>query len=551
MEAAGVSRTDFLIAASFLWTWSWDVLTINFGVAGESRGGCWKIKVIFMNISIKKFQRLIMAHPVATFVVAGIIAGIIGAFTTLVTALGLIVAAAAVFAAVYSPTILLFAVALITPVEPFLLKFVPDEAYLPARFFSEGLIYLLAASAAVRIFRGRASLPRTSISVPFLAFVAIAVVSLLVNRVPLTVGLLGIRQMVRYVILFFAIVILAPRRESARRIVTLLLVVVFLESLLGIAQALFPAQLDALLIPSERKFFESVQLTAGTSETWEPGTRVFGTMGRYDQLGTFLAFFLALAAGLLWERAVAVRRIVSAAFFAAGGTALLLTQSRASWFGFAIALFVSGFLLKRDRRVIAAAGLVTALLLGALFYTGAQLRYLTEVPDAPLVSRFFEAFSPTRWRGEYDGLGRLYWAIITPTVVVPGSPIFGFGPGRFGAGAAAALHVTDVYDALKIPFGVWGTEGYIDNNWFAIWGEVGTVGLIAYAFMVGSLLRLAVRVFRNSPEPEVRGLALGYAGAVAAVIFQAFLGTYLEMRTLALYLWMFGAFLVVYEEQKA
>jgi O-antigen ligase len=239
--------------------------------------------------------------------------------------------------------------------------------------------------------------------------------------------------------------------------------------------------------------------------------------------------------------------MVAAAFFAAGGIALLLTQSRASWFGFAIALFVSGFLLKRDRRVIAAAGLIVALLLGTLLYTGVQLRYLTETPDAPLVARFFEAFSPARWRGEYEGLGRLYWAIITPTVVVPGSPIFGFGPGRFGAGAAAALHVTDVYDTLKIPFGVWGTEGYIDNNWFAIWGEVGTLGLLAYAFMVISLLRLAIRVFRTSEDPELRGLALGYAGAVVAVIFQAFLGTYLEMRTLALYLWMIGAFLTVHE----
>jgi len=369
---------------------------------------------------------------------------------------------------------------------------------------------------------------------------------MILNQVPLTVGLLGTRQMVRYVVLFFSILLLAPRRASARRIITLLFVVVFLESLLGIAQAVFPTQLDALLIPSERKFFESIQLTTGTSETWEPGTRVFGTLGRYDQLGTFLTFFLMLAAGLLWERAVPVRKMVSAAFFTAGGMALLLTQSRASWFGFAIALFVSGFLLKRDRRVLAAAAISVVLLFGAWIYTGVQLRYLTESPDAPIVSRFFEAFSPARWRGEYDGLGRLYWAIITPTVVVPASPIFGFGPGSFGGGAAAALHMTDVYDALKIPFGVWGTEGYIDNNWFAIWGEVGTVGLAAYAFMIISLLRLAIRVFRTSKDRELRGVALGYAGAVAAVIFQAFLGTYLEMRTLALYVWMVGAFLTVY-----
>ncbi|MEK7516183.1 MAG: O-antigen ligase family protein [Patescibacteria group bacterium] len=500
-----------------------------------------------MNTRIKKIQRYIANHPVVSFAVAAILAGALGAFAGPVVLGASVLSAALLTMAIISPSSLLFVLALATPLEPFLLKFVPDEAYVFARFFSEGIIYLLAAVAALRVLRGRARIPKTPTTVPFLAFLAVAALSMLVNQVPIGVGLLGIRQIVRYVILFFAIVTLSPSRAVAQRILAALFVVVGFESVLGIAQAIFPAHLDTLLLPSERRFFESVQLTAGTSETWEPGTRVFGTLGRYDQLGTFLAFFLALAAGLLWERAVPVRRMILAAFFAAGGIALLLTQSRASWFGFALALFVSGFFLKRDRRVLVAAMLTAAVLLGALFTTGVQPRYLAESPDASFVERFFEAFSPARWRGEYDGLGRLYWAIVTPTVVVPASPVFGFGPGRFGGGTAAALHVTDVYDALKIPFGVWGTEGHVDNNWFAIWGEVGTLGLLAYALMVISLLRLAVSVFRTSKDPKLRGVALGYAGAVSAVIFQGFLGTYLEMRTLALYVWLIGAFLTVHE----
>ena len=346
-----------------------------------------------MNLTQKHVRAFVAAHPVRLFLVAGAIAGVLGAFMSPSATIGLIIAAAAILAAVYSPTMLLFAVVLITPLEPFLLKFVPDEAYLPARFFSEGLIYLLAASAAVRIFRGRASLPRTPVSIPFLALIAISVVSLLVNRVPLAVGLLGLRQMTRFMILFFATVAIAPRRSEARQIIFVLLVVVFAESVLGIAQAIFPAQLDAFLLPSERRFFESVQLTTGTSETWEPGTRIFGTMGRYDQLGTFIVFVLMLAAGFCWERVTAFRGRIAVIFFAAGSVALLLTQSRASWFGFALAFFVSGFVLKRDRRVLALAAVSAALLALAWFFVGTQLRYLTETPDAPIVQRFFEAFS--------------------------------------------------------------------------------------------------------------------------------------------------------------
>jgi O-antigen ligase len=133
----------------------------------------------------------------------------------------------------------------------------------------------------------------------------------------------------------------------------------------------------------------------------------------------------------------------------------------------------------------------------------------------------------------------------TPLVVVRASPVLGHGPGQFGGGAVAALGNTRIYEKLNLPYGVYGTEGYIDNNWFSIWGETGTVGLFFFVWMFLALASISLRLWRRTDEPWLKGLALGFFGAVLAVAFQAFLATYLEVRTLAYYFWLFGGLMAV------
>lgn len=439
------------------------------------------------------------------------------------------------------PQTLILILAAYTPLEPFLLKFVPDDIYVYARYFSEGMIYLLLAVAIARQL-GRGRRPEvTPVGLPFIAFLVVALASLLVNDVNLAVGLLGLRQIIRFMLLYFAAVNLDLGQRFARRLTVVMFAVAVFEAVLGIVQAAAQGALDEFLIPSERKFFESIQLTSGTTQFWSPGTRIFATMGRYDQLGTFLCFFMLLAVGLyyLHRRHDAGRRYGT--IVAVAAPALLLTMSRASWFGFLLGLFIVGAVIMKDARIRLAYGGAVVLALAYLGWTGLTVRYLVDYPSETAVERLFESFSYESWRGEYYGLGRLYWMVQTPLVVVRSSPVLGVGPGQFGGGAAAALGNTTVYDRLNLPFGVYGTDGYIDNNWFSVWGETGTLGLFFYGWMVWALARIGWLAYRRGKDPYLRGLALGYVGAVVAVAFQAFLATYLEVRTLALYLWLFGA----------
>ncbi len=72
-----------------------------------------------------------------------------------------------------------------------------------------------------------------------------------------------------------------------------------------------------------------------------------------------------------------------------------------------------------------------------------------------------------------------------------------------------------------------------------------TVGLVFYILIMAALARTAFRLYRRSADPWSRGLALGFMGAQSSVAFQAMFGSYLEVRTLAIYLWFVAAIVVV------
>ncbi len=442
------------------------------------------------------------------------------------------------------PTWMLAFLAVFIPLEPFFLKFVPDELYIFAKYFSEVLIYLLLASALARRYLEGEKRVATPLDLPFALLVLVAAASAVSNFVQPGIAILGLRQIIRFMLLFFAVVALAPSRKYLRTLAALMLALVFFESCLGILQAATYGAIDAFLLPSQQHVYDSLQLTGGTQQFWAPGQRVFATLGRYDQLGTFLCFFMLLLAGWAYEVARGKWHKYFLALSAIALGALVLTYSRASWFGFLFGFLYIAVRVKKDKRVTAAFLAIVGLIAAYTLYTGVVVKYLTDTPEQTPLARLLEAFSYERWRGEYFGYGRVYWLLNTPLKVVPSAPIFGHGPGTYGGGAAAVLGNSTVYDQLGLPFGVAGTGGFIDNNWFSLWGEVGTLGLALYVWMFVILFRSARAVFEGSEDPFIRGLALGYLGATLAFAMQAMLGTYLEVRTISLYFWLFGALIV-------
>lgn len=487
-------------------------------------------------------SKLLIAGVTTTILAA--LAGVV--FLSPSYVIGVVIGVIALFVAFARPTIMLAFLALYLPFEPFLLKWVPDDIYLFVRYGSELLVYLLVAVVVFKLLTGEIRLRRSPIDVPFALFIVALVASVAVNLVPPFIAILGARQILRFVLLFFVVVYLQPSKNWIRTLIFALGAIMAIEIVIGAAQAIIGGPLDAFLLPSEARTFGDLQLTTGTVQFWDPGQRVFATMGRYDQLGTFLGFFLLIAVAAVYEKVVAQeQRIYLWMLILSGLGVLALTYSRSAWFGFVVGFLFIAIAMKRDKWVTLAAVVVPVVLTLYVATTGLVVDRLVDVPRQNIVDRFFEAFSYERWQGEYYGLGRLFWIVQTVAYVVPASPIFGHGPGMYGGGAVAALGNTTVYDELGLPFGVFGTGGYIDNNWFSLWGETGTVGLFAYLWMIGALLFVCIYVAKNSKDPETRTLALGVAAAILSVVLNAFLASFLEIRTLAPYLWIMTAAVVV------
>jgi len=462
----------------------------------------------------------------------------------------LVIAVAFLIMSVRRPLWTLGFLAVWLPLESFALKFVPDDIYVFARYFSEGLVYLLCAIVLWRVISGNVKLRQTPIDLPIALFIVVLLASTIVNLVSPTVAVLGARQILRFILIFFVVVYLHPSRSFIRTMTAVMLAVLVVESGIGLLQPVVGEPLDQFLLPSEARTYGDLTLTAGVQQTWDYGSRIFATFGRYDRLGNFLYFFLLIAVGLLYEPSVRKGRRELWWVFALGLPALLLTYSRASWFAFLLGFLFIGVWIKRDRRVLVAFLSFVIFVASYLAVSGLNVRFITEAPGQTLVERFYESFSYARWRGEYVGFGRVFWFVQTPLTVVPASPIFGFGPGQYGGGAVAALGNTIVYEKLGLPFGTFGTDGFIDNNWFSLWGETGTLGVAFYLWAYAALFVAAVRLYRRSDDPFVRAVAIGYAAALLGVAFNAFTSLILETRTVAFYLWMYGGFIIVLTEPK-
>lgn len=472
------------------------------------------------------------------------------AFLSPLKFLSLIIGLLLLTMAFYRPWWIILFLAIYTPFEPFLLKFVPDEIYVYARYFGEFLIYAIALIIIFQLLTKKIKLQKTPLNLPLLLFLTICLASIVINTVPLNVGFLGLRMLFRYILIFLIIIHLKPTKNQIKNLVYLMLVIVILEAGLGLAQKFIGYPLDNLLLPRQEKIVGEITLTTGTEQVWAYGQRIFATLGRYDQLGTFLAFFILLFIGLLYQKYLSQKnKLWLALWLITSLGALLFTYSRSSWFGFLLGLFIIGYLIKKDKKIIKLYALGVGVIIVYLLISPLIVSQLIDSPQTSISERFFEAFSYRRWQGEYYGLGRLFFIVKTPTVVVASSPLWGVGPGQYGGGAARGLHNTAIYDQLSLPFGIWGTEGHIDNNWLSIWGEIGTLGLIFCIWLMLALFKMSYQVYKKSTDNFSQGLALGFCGIVIAVCLNAFLATMFEVRTLALYFWLFAGLIFILSQK--
>ncbi|MBI4992638.1 MAG: O-antigen ligase family protein [Candidatus Magasanikbacteria bacterium] len=439
------------------------------------------------------------------------------------------------------------------PLENLILRYAPIWAYGYIKYLPEVLIYSFFFFTWYFYAKNTKQLwPRLAINKWLLAFVGIGAISLLFNWYSPMIWFLGMRQLLRFVLLIFIIIFLRCEESVIKKIVNVGAIVLGLEVLIGLAQYFSNGALDRYLFFSPAVTIGGLAAVGGLEQSWAPGSRVFSTLGRYDQLGSWLAVGLLLAFPFVYHlKNTKYKSYLWCGFFV-GVLVLGLTMSRASWLAFVFGIVAIGWFLYKDKKVLYVFGFLTVLLAGYLIgfaWARDNVSQITEKSRQTLAERMFEAVSLRAWQNSYDGYGRIFFIINTPRMVVPASPLWGVGPGNYGGGAAAALLNTEVYNRLRLPFGIQDIYGQIDNSWFSIWGEFGTVGLIFWAGMFIVIIKTAKNIYKNSSDGFARLWSAGMVGATVGVVVVGFFGPYFEFRSLMAYYWV-GAGLLLMENVK-
>ncbi len=436
---------------------------------------------------------------------------------------------------------LLYALLVWFPLETLVLRYIPIDYYALGKYFPELVLYSTALISWGRYVRRTGRIfPRTPLNKWMALYFIIAAVSLIANQYSAFTWLLGVRQLTRFALVFLVIILEDYPTETIKKFVWLGGTIAVLEALLAIVQYFSRGALDPYLFFSDTVSLDGIQLE-GLNQFWAPGQRVFATLGRYDRLGSFLVVIILFYYPWLYRARTEDEAVWSKVIMGVLLVALLFTYSRASWLGCLAGILFMAHYIVRDKKLVKM--LLTAIVAGGVVLLGVVLTNsygggVLDKQSQTVSERLVEAVSWYSWKQNYQGYGRIFFLINTPRVVVRAAPLVGVGPGNYGGGVAAALVNTTAYDKLHLPFGIQNVAGQIDSNWMSIWGEVGTLGLIAWVGLFVEISRGAWFMADKGKTVFQTTFAQGLTGACIAIMVFGIFGPYFEMRTLMMYFWL-------------
>lgn len=336
------------------------------------------------------------------------------------------------------------------------------------------IIPALAVCWFLHGMKNKADLTPTPLKKPFIMIACIGLIStgfgLVLNLLSAAAAAQFYMKSIEYLVLFFVASNIMKTRDDVKLMFITLMVASAFVGLYGAWQA----------------------LTQGHNS----GFRVSGPYGETANiLGGFYVFTMLLAAGMYFVvDSLKVKALIL--FYVAGIMfwPLLETLSRASFVSFLLAMSIIGLITKQ--RILLWVGLVMILI---------PLAFPEDIYDrirTVLGVVGVEGYeTPTSWADKILGWKALIY-------------------GRF-------LHFP------ILGTGVGSVSLQIDNEYMKVLGETGLIGLAAFFWMIRKAYDMAWSVWKGSKNQFDQGLALGFLGAMTALLIQGMSGTvFTTMRTM-------------------
>jgi hypothetical protein len=281
------------------------------------------------------------------------------------------------------------------------------------------------------------------------------------GRVSAKTGSLFVLKYVEYFIVYFMVVNNVKSTDQIKRFVFCLLLTCFITGIIGILQ-----------IPGGERVSAPFEGEGG-----EPNT-----------FGGYLLFLGAIAAGLLLNAEGILSKQLFLFLILTIIPSFLFTQSRASYLGLIVTCFVIGMLIRH--RLIITGFLTIAFLLSPLFLP-------QEVKD-----RIIFTFTQAEESGQIN-IGEIHLDTSTSARITSLKQIMEDWPKK-----------------PIIGYGVTGYE-FLDSQYPRVLIETGILGLIAFLYLLYSILKLTINHMKEIKTPYFRGLTIGFLAGFVGLLFHA------------------------------
>jgi hypothetical protein len=298
-------------------------------------------------------------------------------------------------------------------------------------------------------------------------------------------GSLFVLKYIEYFIVYFMVVNHLKSTDQTKRFVFYLLLTCLITSVIGILQ-----------IPGGGR----------VSAPFE------GEIGEPNTFGGYLLFTGAIAAGLLLKTEDGRTRQLLIFLILAIVPPFLFTQSRASYLGLIVTCFVIGMLTRH--RILVIGVLTLSLLLSPFFFS-------YEVKN-----RILHTFTQPEHIGQIH-IGQVHLDTST------------------SARIASLKKIME--DWPKKPIFGYGVTGYmfLDSQYPRVLIETGIIGLIAFLYLLYSILKLAIIRMKEAKTPYFKGLAIGFFAGYIGLLFHALgANTFIIVRIMEPF-WFFAGIVAV------
>ena len=425
---------------------------------------------------------------------------------------------------------ILLGLAFYLPLEDFLLRWLPlSQGLLVAlRQVPEVLVWLVALGAAAIHLANHGSIRVIGRRIDrfLIGFIVVAVASIFLNGADIFLAVNGIKALIRYIPLIYALIMLAPDNSQLARIPRVVVVAFGIQAAVGVAEWLGGQPVRSFFsVIHAWGGFTFVGATVDLLQFWE-GYDLTGTMARPIAYGYFILVGL-----VVWVVQNEKRPLRYGAGVALAVLLTFLSHSRMAVFGAVLVVVMHQVAIRGVRNTLWMTTLLLPLVAAVALSMGSALAENIYVLDVFSQEYREHALAENR-------LGLVVY--IVPYAFDGGITLLGYSSdiGIVAAAVAEHFRLPEVLASIFV--------GILDDvYWLALLLYYGFVGFACFVLFFGKLMALVFRLYRRATDGYSKRYALIALLLLLLAVPLNSINQAFQIRQFAYYLWLFVGVAIV------